>query len=165
MRVIHPFGVGRLMRTITCGLLAAAVLPATALAASPVATAPFAPPPFPNPCFATDLVQITGNVTVYSDVQPDGSLKFYSAYNGSGISLTTGARYAFSDEIHQIVDVSTNTTINFYDYAKLYRQSDGLGTFGTGDDFFLRVYMEVPGATNGGPSTNSLMTIASGDCR
>jgi hypothetical protein len=144
--------------------------------AAPVLTSPFVTPvPFPNPCFFSDLVTITGHVTIYSDVQPDGSLRFYSSAAGSGIS-TSGAKYAFSNEVHHVtVSPDDATTLRFYDYYKLIRQRDDPGTFdpvivdpptGTGDDFIIRVYMEVPGATGGGPNQqNSLMTITEGHCR
>jgi hypothetical protein len=128
-------------------------------------TGPFTPPVFPNPCIPTDVVTITGSVTTTVKAQPDGSFWFYQSYNGTGTSLPSGAKYAFSDEIHGAFTSPVGTQIRFYDYYKLYRQADIFSPLG-GDDFFLRIYTEIPGSTGGGPSMNSLMAFpVGGECR
>jgi hypothetical protein len=171
MKRNSPFGVGRLMRAAICGLLAATVIPAAALAAAPVATGPFTTL-MANPCFATDgTLLITGHSTLYSDFQPDGSLRFYVAVNGSAVSTVTGAKYTFSEQLHEVFDVDFNN-IRFYDYRKLNRQAEASGVpivvdppTGSGDDWFMRMYFEVPGATGGGPSNSSVQTTFAGECR
>lgn len=239
MKFICPSGVGRLLRAVICGLLAAIVIPAAASAdgivggftvVAPVATAtgstlvptpsvpavsvpivstqtpsasvtptrvripkrerhkskpaktqqssstrsfmtadsfrmPFTLPPFQNPCVPTDLVTITGSVTTTLKLPPDGSVWIYQSYNGTGISLPSGATYAFSNEVHGAYTFPAFTPIRFYDYYKLNRQPDIFSPLG-GDDFFLRIYTEIPGSTGGGPSMNSLMTDpVDGECR
>jgi hypothetical protein len=130
---------------------------------------PFTPLPFQNPCVLTDWVTITGSVTTTLKLQPDGSFWLYQSYSGTGISWPSGAKYAFSDEVHgafvfPFTDPPT-PPIRFYDYYKLNRQADIVSPLG-GDDFFLRIYTEIQGSTGGGPSMNSLMTDPiDGECR
>ena len=159
------------MRAAICGLLAAIAIPAMASAASPVATGPFTTM-MANPCFAPDgTLLITGHSTLYADFQPDGSFRTYVSVNGSAVSTVTGAKYTFSEQLHEVFDIDFNN-IRFYDYRKLNRQREATGVpavvdppTGSGDDWFMRMYVEVPGATGGGPSDNSLQTTFAGECR
>jgi hypothetical protein len=118
-----------------------------------------------NPCLPADVVTITGSVTTTVKLQPDGSFWLYQSVNGTGTAVPSGAKYAFSDEIHGAFTFPVGDPIRFYDYYKLYRQADIFSPLG-GDDFFLRIYTEIPGSTGGGPSMDSLMTApVGGECR
>jgi hypothetical protein len=81
--------------------------------------------------------------TTSTQVQPDGTLRAYVSYRGSGVG-TSGATYSFSEETHTwlLGGAPQQSDEYHYDYQKLIRRNETTGILG-GDDSYLRVAFRV----------------------
>lgn len=115
-----------------------------------------------NPCVVpSEDVFINGTEHLLIDSQPNGGFAVSTSIQGSAFSLA--ASYSFSQEVHTWFFGPDATTLTAYDYEKLSRAGD-TGSPLNGDDFFLRVFFQIP-VGPGGPNVNSLNSAIDGTCR